>query len=546
MKKTITDEIYKKLKEAKYLSAVNPDKSYEISFEAYTMSRKHNLKIEEGYALTSMAFAYRAKSKINNMLECSLKALEIFEEEEDISGQAKASNIIGIAYFYSSMYEDALKYFLRTKELYSNIKDDFLFSCVLNNIGEVYRESGIYNKALEYYFEALEVTSEKEYILNTASIYSNIGEIYYAEEKYYYALKYFTKSYDILINKNDMVTLGEVENKLGKVYFNIGNHIMAEEYFIYSLSRLDNLDNKYYAVDVLVSIAGLNLERDIDKSLYYYDKALNYAESLGAKKKLCDVYKLISQLYEKKNNYKTALLYYKKYDRIGKEISALNLGNKLEILRIELGHYKDNDKFENVKKRLENEILKQRAELEKTKESNGILEKKAYEDELSGIPNRRAISRHISSMWQSCKKNSEEVILFMIDIDNFKRYNDFWGHSKGDECLKKVAVCINEIKEAKKEIFGRYGGEEFVYFAKGLNCEQALELGNLIREEVEKLGMHYIFDDEIKITTISVGGVLGRASDINSFEKLLEESDKQLYRAKEAGRNKTFIKCLSE
>ena len=68
MKKTITDEIYKKLKEAKYLSAVNPDKSYEISLEAYTMSRKHNLKIEEGYALTSMAFAYRAKSEINNML----------------------------------------------------------------------------------------------------------------------------------------------------------------------------------------------------------------------------------------------------------------------------------------------------------------------------------------------------------------------------------------------------------------------------------------------------------------------------------------------
>lgn len=78
----------------------------------------------------------------------------------------------------------------------------------------------------------------------------------------------------------------------------------------------------------------------------------------------------------------------------------------------------------------------------------------------------------------------EQIVLFMIDIDNFKKYNDYWGHSQGDICLRKISDSIKKIQNNRGDIFGRYGGEEFIYISTFLSYGDALELGNLIRTEV--------------------------------------------------------------
>lgn len=546
MEKTISNVIYKKLEEAKKIAAMYPEKSYKMSKEAYDMSKERNLKVEEGYSLISMAFACRAKSEVNKMLDCSFKALEIFEAVNDSLGQVKSLNLIGISYFYNSMYEDSLKYLLQIKDLIYKVKDDFLLSCVLNNIGEVYRESFMYDKAVEYYLKALKICTDNSFRLNTASILGNIGEIYFVENKYNEALEYFNKSYDILINEKDMVTLGEIENKLGKAYFAVENYVKAEECFFCALNRLDNISNKYYAIDVLINIAKFNLSRDLNEPIYYYERALSYADSIKAKKKLSEVYKLISEYYEKIDDFKTALEYYKNYSRVNEEVSSSNLGNKLEILRVEMGHLNDGDKYEKIKNRLEKEILNQKNELEKIKKSNEVLQRKAYEDELTGVPNRRFINRYINNIWKNPLINDETIVLFMIDIDNFKIYNDYWGHSKGDECLKKVASCINDIKMLRGDVFGRYGGEEFVYIAKGLNYEQALELGDLIRKEVEQLNINYVTNNKSKLITISVGGAIGKILEFKCTPNILQLADKELYSAKDMGRNIVLLKNISE
>jgi len=97
------------------------------------------------------------------MLDLSFKALNIFEMENEIIGKIKAMNLIGIAYFYSSMYEESLKYLLEVSELLEIEKDDFLLSCVLNNIGEVYRELQKYEEALKYYNKASDISQKNNY-----------------------------------------------------------------------------------------------------------------------------------------------------------------------------------------------------------------------------------------------------------------------------------------------------------------------------------------------------------------------------------------------
>jgi diguanylate cyclase (GGDEF)-like protein len=544
MENNILKEIYKTLDEAKNISTTYPNKSYTMSKEAYHMSKKHNLKLEEGYALIGMSLACRAKSEINKMLDYSYKALVIFELLQVPLGQIKSLNLIGIAYFYNSMYEEALKYLLQALDLLGEFKDYFLLSSVLNNIGEVFRESANYQRALEYYYSALRVCTDINLKINTASIFSNIGEIYFIENKYDNALEYFAKSYDILIEEKDMIIIGEVENKLGKIHYMNENYSKAEEYFFSALTRLDNVDNKFYAIDVLVNIAKLQLEKDSNKAFYYFEKAILYAEKTNAKKKLSEVCKTIADYYEKIGNFEEALEYLKKYNRVNQEIMTSIIGDKLEILKIELDYLKENNKFEEVKiinERLEMEISNQMNELDKIRKVNEVLEKKALEDELTGVPNRRYINHHLNKTLEEALLCDEIIALFIIDIDNFKKYNDYWGHLKGDECIIKIANCLKDIQVKRNDIFGRYGGDEFIYYAKDINYDQALELGNLIRNEVEKLCLKYTSDNKSSVVTISVGGALGKSSDFSNISSMIKIADKELYKVKNMGRNITFL-----
>lgn len=544
MENNISKEIYKMLDEAKNIATTYPNKSYVISKEAYHMSKKNHLKLEEGHALFGISLACRAKSEINKMLDYSYKALEIFEVLQDPLGKIKSLNLIGIAYFYSSMYEEALKYLLQALGLLRELKEYYLLSCVLNNIGEVFRESAKYDRALEYFYSSLKICTDINSKINIASLLNNIGEIYFIENNYDKALDYFTKSYDILIEEKDMITLGEVENKLGKLHYMNENYSKASEYFYSALSRLENVENKFYAIDVLVNLATLQLKKDWNKSIYYFEKAIGYAEKTNAKKKLSAVCKTVADHYEEMGNFRDSLEYFKKYNRVNQEITTSILGNKLEILKIELGHLKENHNFEKinmVNQRLETEIWNQKNELETVQKLNEVLEKKALEDELTGVPNRRYINYHLNKTFEESLVQDKIIALFIIDIDNFKKYNDYWGHLKGDECLTKIAGCLKDIQVGRKDTFGRYGGEEFIYYAVNINHDQALELGNLIRSEVEKLCLNHTVDNKSCVVTISVGGVFGKLSSFSNISDIIQIADNELYKAKDMGRNITLL-----
>lgn len=539
MKMKISDEIYNKLDYAKSIVTIYPDESMEVSKEAYNIAKFNNLKIEEGYALVGMALSSRIKSDITSMLDYSYKALDIFQNEKNILGQIKALNLIGIAYFYSSIYEESLKSFLKVINLLELNNDDSLLANVLNNIGEIYRESEVYDMAMEYYEKAIDTSLKNNHKLTYAAILSNIGEVYFKKKEFDIALDTYNKSHEIFSCGNDTVNLGEVENKIGKVYYTMKDMDRAEEYYLKSYNRLKGIDNKYYIIDVLINLADLYKKTEPDKTLYYYGKAIEYTKDIGAKKKLFQVYKLLSKYYEDIGDYKSSLEFYKRYLSINEEIMNSSLRTKLEVLNIEFRNIHSKDKSEQLRSRLEEEIVRQNIKLEKIRNENAILEKKAYEDELTGIPNRRYINKNINKIIEDVSLDIQNIVLFMIDIDNFKKYNDCWGHSEGDICIKKITETIKKIQINKSDIFGRYGGEEFVYISTNLSYKEAFDLGNLLRIEVENIGLYYIDNEEKRSVTISVGGVIGR--NFGSISNIMELADVQLYKAKARGRNITLL-----
>lgn len=158
-------------------------------------------------------------------------------------------------------------------------------------------------------------------------------------------------------------------------------------------------------------------------------------------------------------------------------------------------------------------------------------------DPLTGIYNRRAFDE-LSKETLNINENKFTAILY-LDIDNFKKYNDFYGHNMGDITLQKVARTINNTLEKKDDKSFRLGGEEFCVFIIVNNQKEMIQISNKILKNIRKLNIEHIENDNKKIVTISIGAYLNTSN--KTITEMLQYADKALYKAKENGRDRLEI-----
>jgi len=160
------------------------------------------------------------------------------------------------------------------------------------------------------------------------------------------------------------------------------------------------------------------------------------------------------------------------------------------------------------------------------------LEKMALLDNLTQLANRNYIEREIQSRFEEKKRFNVPFGVLFMDIDHFKQFNDTYGHDVGDDVLKFVANTF--VSNARPfDLYGRWGGEEFLGIIRNINDHDLKNIGNRVRNLVEN---SYISHNDKKLqVTISVGGTLVSESD--TMESLIKRADKLLYKSKAAGRN---------
>ncbi|PME34742.1 diguanylate cyclase [Vibrio sp. 10N.286.55.E10] len=170
-------------------------------------------------------------------------------------------------------------------------------------------------------------------------------------------------------------------------------------------------------------------------------------------------------------------------------------------------------------------------------ESNTRLSKISQIDGLTGLYNRAYWECCLKEEFHRCKTMGKTATLVMFDIDHFKKVNDIYGHSVGDEVIRQTSHTVQEIAR-RSDYAGRYGGEEFVVFLPNTSTVQAHNLAERLRKKIESL---FISTKEHNIQiTISLG--LCEITDIvKTAQDLIEKADKALYDSKEGGRNQTSI-----
>jgi len=175
--------------------------------------------------------------------------------------------------------------------------------------------------------------------------------------------------------------------------------------------------------------------------------------------------------------------------------------------------------------------------LARHKQATDMLGKLARIDGLTEIPNRREFDRVLEIEWLRSIRSEEPLSLLMLDVDNFKAYNDGYGHDAGDECLRQVALTIQATMRRSTDFAARYGGEEFVCVLPNTDEEGALALADAIRQNIEALNVPHEYANGDRIVTLSAGVASFTASAQRSAVELIKAADAALYRAKTAGRN---------
>jgi diguanylate cyclase (GGDEF)-like protein len=170
---------------------------------------------------------------------------------------------------------------------------------------------------------------------------------------------------------------------------------------------------------------------------------------------------------------------------------------------------------------------------DQTEELNAL----ARVDGLTGLYNRRTLDELLEVEWLRMHREKTHLSVLQIDIDNFKKYNDHFGHLKGDTTLKLVAGVLGKTIKLSSDAATRYGGEEFCIILPNTDSSGAATVAERICKEVREL---YIKQSELLPTpfvTVSIGTATATSDDTTTATDLVERADNALYKAKDGGRN---------
>jgi diguanylate cyclase (GGDEF)-like protein len=179
---------------------------------------------------------------------------------------------------------------------------------------------------------------------------------------------------------------------------------------------------------------------------------------------------------------------------------------------------------------------------EKTEElqlANEALSRLSFLDALTGLANKRRFDEALSNEWRRAQRSGTPLALAMADVDGFKAYNDAFGHPQGDRCLAAIAGVLARSVGRAGDLAARYGGEEFVVLLPGVDRPSALQVAEAIRRGVAALAIPHPASPTGSVVTISLGVAACVPAQGSPMASLVSEADAALYRAKQAGRNRT-------
>lgn len=170
-----------------------------------------------------------------------------------------------------------------------------------------------------------------------------------------------------------------------------------------------------------------------------------------------------------------------------------------------------------------------------------LLETLANQDGLTGVANRRKFNEMLSYHFRACMRESQPLSMVMIDVDFFKRYNDYYGHVAGDMCLQQIANAISVTIRRPWDLLCRYGGEEFACLLPFTSAEHAAIRARAMLDAIHHLNIPHHLTEASDRVSVSIGVACLIPTRENTEKQLITEADRALYQSKSEGRARVTI-----
>jgi diguanylate cyclase (GGDEF)-like protein len=177
-----------------------------------------------------------------------------------------------------------------------------------------------------------------------------------------------------------------------------------------------------------------------------------------------------------------------------------------------------------------NQCLAKYRTLKEKEKLEGEVRRLSITDDLTGLYNHRHFFKTLEAELARLKRQRTSLSLLMFDLDNFKRYNDLYGHLEGDKVLRKIGEIVKNSIRSNVDSGYRYGGDEFAALLIGASADQALTIAERIRSSIEQAGFRNI--------TVSIG--LSEYEDHFSLEGFVKSADDAMYASKQSGGNRVY------
>ncbi len=179
-----------------------------------------------------------------------------------------------------------------------------------------------------------------------------------------------------------------------------------------------------------------------------------------------------------------------------------------------------------------------RANTAQLQAANAQLEALAVTDGLTNLASRRHFDNTLKAELARLQRSGGYLSLLLLDVDYFKPFNDSYGHTAGDECLRQVAALLGNAAQRTSDLAARYGGEEFAIILPDTTAATAKEIAERVRVGVEQLAIPHLKSLAAGWVTVSIGAVTIRPRVEDSLDTVVALADGQLYAAKHEGRNR--------
>ena len=471
-------------------------------------------------------------------------ALVAFENAEDMVGVAKVLRSLGYLHDVLGDFPSALDHLFRALALDERTGDDESRAATLRTIGVVHSKSGDVATGLDYYRQSLALTSDENHPEERAKTLNNLGINLRNVGNVDDALTALTEAEAIFLRLGLPRYRCDTLNNLGLAHERGGRLDVAEATLRDALALAQTTGYAMGIANAELALGRLcSRAQRIDEGRTLLEGALALCQRRGLRHLAAECHSALADHFESQGDYAVALMHYRRFHKVERDVLSDSAGNKLRALQIHHEVEAARREAEMMRER-QDALAKANAELEALNasltEANVVrialvdqLERQTYEDALTGLANRRRLDLRLTESFALVQRHGRPLALAVADLDHFKRVNDEYSHAVGDAVLRTLAQLLSS-QVRQSDLVARYGGEEFVLVLSETDAEAARVVCEKIRAAVAQHAWSTLAPG--LALTVSIGYCADTSLD--SAERMLAQADAELYAAKAAGRNR--------